>query len=57
MFNPAALSCGHDPGSPVSDDYVAPFGLSGTLHTVTIDQSGELITDAEAELRMHLARQ
>jgi arylsulfatase len=57
VFNPAALSCGHDPGSPVSDDYVAPFGFSGTLHTVTIDQSGELITDAEAELRMHLARQ
>jgi arylsulfatase len=57
VFNPAALSCGHDPGSPVSDDYVAPFAFSGTLHTVTIDLSGELITDPEAELRMHLARQ
>jgi arylsulfatase A-like enzyme len=57
VFNPAALSCGHDPGSPVSDDYLAPFAFTGTLHTVTIDLSGDLITDHEAELRMHLARQ
>ena len=56
-FNPGALTCGADPGSPVSDDYHAPFRFSGTLHTVTVDLSGELISDPEAELKLHMARQ
>ena len=50
MFNPGALTCGADPGSTVTDDYEAPFRFSGTIHKVTIDLSGELITDPEAEL-------
>jgi arylsulfatase len=56
-FNPGALTCGADPGSAVSNDYEAPFGFNGTLHTVTVDLSGELISDPEAELKLHMARQ
>jgi arylsulfatase len=57
MFNPGVLTCGANPGSPVSPDYVGPFTFTGTLHSVTLDVSGELIHDPEAELRAHLARQ
>ena len=56
-FNPGGLTCGADPGSTVTDDYEAPFRFTGTLHTVTVDLSGELIHDPEAELKMHMARQ
>jgi len=57
MFNPGALTCGANPGSPVTPDYEGPFTFTGTLHGVTLDVSGELIHDPEAELRGHLARQ
>ena len=57
MFNPGALTCGANPGSPVTPDYEGPFTFTGTLHSVTLDVSGELIQDPEAELRAHLARQ
>jgi arylsulfatase A-like enzyme len=57
MFNPGALTCGANPGSPVTPDYVGPFTFTGTLNSVTLDVSGELIQDPEAELRVHLARQ
>ncbi|WP_406277303.1 arylsulfatase [Embleya sp. NBC_00896] len=57
MFNPGGLTCGANPGPPVTPEYTSPFRFTGTLHTVTIDVSGELITDAESEMRMHLARQ
>jgi arylsulfatase A-like enzyme len=57
MFNPGALTCGANPGSPVTPDYDGPFTFTGTLNTVTLDVSGELIHDPEAELRVHLARQ
>ena len=57
MFNPGALACGLNPGSPIALDYGSPFAFTGTIHTVTVDVSGELITDPEAEIRMHLARQ
>jgi hypothetical protein len=57
IFNPAQLTCGANPGSPVTPDYVGPFTFTGTLHSVTVDVSGELITDDEAELRVHMARQ
>jgi arylsulfatase A-like enzyme len=56
-FNPGAMTCGANPGSPVVGDYEGPFRFTGTLHRVTIDLSGELITDPEAELRLHMARQ
>ena len=56
-FNPGGLTCGADPGSTVTDDYKAPFRFTGTLHTVTVDLSGELIHDPEAKLKLHMARQ
>jgi hypothetical protein len=57
MINPGGLTCGADPGSPVVPDYQAPFRFTGILHTVTVDLSGELITDSESELRTTMARQ
>jgi hypothetical protein len=57
FFNPGALSCGANPGSPITSDYEGPFGFTGTLHSVTVDLSGELIVDPEAEVRLHMARQ
>ena len=54
---PAGVAIGTDPGSPVTDKYVAPFAFTGTIHKVTIDVSGELIQDTEAEMRAVMARQ
>jgi hypothetical protein len=49
--------CGANAGSPVTTDYQAPFRFTGTLHTVTVDLSGDLITDSDSEMRMAMARQ
>jgi Sulfatase len=57
MFNPGALTCGANPGSPVTPEYEGPFTFTGTIHGVTLDVSGKLIEDPEAELRAHLVRQ
>ncbi len=56
-FNPGALTCGANPGSPITPGYEAPFRFTGILHTVTIDLSGDLITDTESEMRMAMSRQ
>jgi hypothetical protein len=56
-FNPGGLTCGANPGSPVTSDYQGPFPFTGTLHTVTVDLSGELITDTDSEMRMAMIRQ
>ncbi|HEX5859384.1 MAG TPA: arylsulfatase [Microbacterium sp.] len=57
IINPGGMTCGADPGSPVSPDYRSPFRFTGELHSVTVDVSGELIDDRESELRMAMARQ
>lgn len=57
LFNPGAITCGANPGSPVTPDYRSPFPFTGTLHKVDVDVSGELITDSESEVRMAIARQ
>ena len=63
LTNPLAIGllscivCGADPGSPVTSEYKPPFPFTGTIHSVTVDVSGELIKDTEAEVRMILARQ
>src|SRR5574341_372982 len=57
LFNPGGLTCGANPGSPVTPDYQAPFRFTGTLHSVTVDLSGDLITDTDSEMRMAMARQ
>jgi len=51
------VAVGADPGSPVTDKYEAPFTYTGKLNHVTIDVSGELIRDSEAEMRSIMARQ
>jgi hypothetical protein len=56
-FNPGGLTCGANPGSAITTDYTAPFRFTGTLHTVTVDISGELITDTNSEMRMAMVRQ
>jgi arylsulfatase len=57
MFNPGGLTRGANSGSPVTFEYTSPFRFTGTIKTVTVDVSGELIHDPEAELRAHMARQ
>ena len=49
--------CGANTGSPVWDKYEPPFKFTGTLYSATVDVSGELIKNHEAEMRVHLARQ
>jgi len=56
-INPGALTCGSNPGSPVTPEYSSPFPFTGTLHSVTVDVSGDLIDDSESEMRMAMARQ
>ena len=56
-IKPGALACGANPGSPVMPDYPSTFKFTGKIRKVTIDVSGELIPDPEAELRAHMARQ
>jgi len=52
-----ALECGMDSGSPVTPEYAPPFEFTGTIDTVTVEVSGELIKDSEAEIRQIMARQ
>jgi hypothetical protein len=63
LTNPLAIGllssivCGVDIGAPVTPEYKPPFPFTGTIHSVTVDVSGDLIRDTEAEVRMILARQ
>lgn len=53
----SSIVCGADTGAPVTSGYKPPFAFTGAIHSVTVDVSGELIRDTEAEVRMILARQ
>ena len=54
----SGLAIGADPGAPVTlEHYEGPFPFTGTLHSVTIDVSGDLIEDDEATMRAIMARQ
>jgi hypothetical protein len=57
FFELEGLSCGYDYGAPAADGYESPFAFNGTIHSVTFDVSGELITDDEAELARMMAQQ
>jgi arylsulfatase len=57
IFNPGALACGANPGSPIIPDYAGPFPFSGTIQQVTIDVSGELVEDSETQIKVAMARQ
>ena len=56
-FGIEGLSCGYDFGEAVSHEYHAPFTFTGKIHQVTVDLSGELIKDDEAEMRILMAKQ
>jgi len=51
------MTAGADPGAPVTSLYNAPFKFTGTLYGVTVDVSGDLITDHESAMRVVMARQ
>ncbi|CAM3305452.1 arylsulfatase [Occultella aeris] len=55
FFELEGLSCGSDFGAPAAE-YDPPFAFTGTIHQVTVDLSGELIADDEADLRVLMAR-
>ncbi len=57
LFNPGGMTCGANPNLAVDPDYTSPFRFTGTIHTVSVDLSGDLIKDSEGEMRMVLARQ
>lgn len=53
----SGIAIGADPGAPVTDEYQSPYSFTGKLYSVTIDVSGDLIRDSEAEMRIVMARQ
>ena len=59
MFGVAGgvLDCDRDSGSPVTPEYAPPLEFTGTIHSVTVEVSGELIKDSETEMRQIMARQ
>ena len=58
IYELEGLSCGYDALAPVLPDvYQSPFAFTGTIHSVAIDVSGELIEDDEATLKQLMARQ
>jgi len=58
LFGIVGVTCGRDGTDSVSpDDYEAPYDFTGALSTVTIDVSGEIIVDSEAELHRLMTQQ
>jgi arylsulfatase A-like enzyme len=56
-FGLTGVTCGAAHGAPVIPDYQPPFEFTGKIYSVTVDVSGQLIEDKEAEVRMVMARQ
>jgi len=58
VFEIEGLSCGYDFAAPVLENvYKPPFTFTGTIHSVTMEVSGELIEDDEATVRCMMAQQ
>lgn len=58
LFSIIGLSCGLDGIDSVSPaDYTAPYPSPGTIHSVTLDVSGDLIADTESELHRLMTQQ
>ena len=51
------VTCGSAHGAPVTPDYQPTFEFTGKIYSVTVDVSGELIENKEAEMRIVMARQ
>ena len=58
MFGTEGLSCGYDGGDPMApEEYSDEFRFTGTIKRVTMDLSGELIPDTEADMKIAMMRQ
>ncbi len=58
MWGTEGLTCGYDGGDTVApNEYSDRFAFTGTIHRVTLDLSGELIQDTEADMRIAMRRQ
>jgi hypothetical protein len=58
IFGTQGLTCGYDGGEPAApEEYSGAFPFTGTIKRVTMDLSGELIPDSEAELKIAMSRQ
>jgi arylsulfatase len=53
----AGLTCGRDPGLPVTDDYAAPFAFTGTLRQVVVEVTGAPYRDPEGEAAVAVTTQ
>lgn len=53
----SGVSCGVAWGASVTPDYQPPFKFTGKIHHITVDVSGELFQDREAQMRMVMAQQ
>lgn len=58
IFGFIGLCCGHDATDSVSpENYAAPNFFNGEVKSVTLDVTGDVITDTEAELTRLMAQQ
>jgi arylsulfatase len=58
LYGTEGLTCGYDGGDHVAkDEYSDAFVFTGSIKRVTLDLSGELIPDTEADIRIAMARQ
>ena len=57
VFGLEGMSCGYHFGDGVTEEYKAPFRFTGKISRVTVDVSGDLIQDDEAEVRRIRAKQ
>ena len=58
LFSIIGLSCGRDGIDSVSpDDYPAPNPSRTTIHSVTLDVSGDVIVDSDSELQRLMSQQ
>jgi arylsulfatase len=58
LFGIIGITCGRDGTDSVSpDDYASPYEFTGKLTQVTLDVSGDVIVDDEAELQRLMTQQ
>ena len=58
LFGTEGLTCGYDGGDRVAaEEYNDAFAFTGSIKRVTLDLSGELIPDTEADMKIAMARQ
>jgi hypothetical protein len=58
IFGTEGLTCGYNAGSPVAaEEYALEFRFTGTIKPVTLDLSGEVIADSEADMKIAMMRQ